>query len=189
MTTQTTTLHFVDGPMDGEETSYQGPSTDVVTVKGYDQGRYIRGADGRHYWKIDAPPMRPLPWSTELPKRKKPKILQKLLLIFLILLAIAFILWMWILEAVRKNYEQPLQRLPAWPTPALEVRRGVMVNGTNVVMPYGEEVTVRILGQLPNQEALPKQGNHIGDAYGIGRDLFVWVTPDGIGQWIDPQIQ
>jgi hypothetical protein len=54
-------------------------------------------------------------------------------------------------------------------------------------MPYGETLWISILGNLPNQESLPRTGNHIGDAYRIGKDVFAWVAPNGIGQWIDPQ--
>jgi hypothetical protein len=54
-------------------------------------------------------------------------------------------------------------------------------------MPYGETVRCTYLGNLPNQEALPLTGNHIGDMYGVGHYQFVWAAPvGGVAQWIDP---
>lgn len=53
-------------------------------------------------------------------------------------------------------------------------------------MPYGEHLTCTYLGELARQEALPLVGNHVGDAYLINGYVFVWVTPGGVGQWIDP---
>jgi hypothetical protein len=77
------------------------------------------------------------------------------------------------------------------PTPALtsEVRRAEPVSENPVVMPYGEVVfNVKYRGKLSSQEQLPLKGNHLGDMFKIGKDVFVWVAPDtNPGMWIDPQ--
>jgi hypothetical protein len=65
-------------------------------------------------------------------------------------------------------------------------RSEVVRSGRSVRMPYGEAVRIIVLGTLPDQESLPLTGNHIGDTYHVGDAEFVWVAPEGIGQWIDP---
>jgi hypothetical protein len=69
---------------------------------------------------------------------------------------------------------------------APEVRRTKYLHQTK--MPYGETLIAHYLGDLPDQEALPQTGNHIGDEYSIGSYRFVWVAPYGAdaGHWIDP---
>ena len=52
----------------------------------------------------------------------------------------------------------------------------------------GESVQATFLGKLNRQEDLPLTGNHVGDAYFVGAQTFVWVAPNGeSGMWIDPQ--
>jgi hypothetical protein len=67
-----------------------------------------------------------------------------------------------------------------------EVRRTKYLH--QIQMPYGETLIAHYLGDLPDQEALPQTGNHIGDEYSIGSYRFVWVAPYGAdaGHWIDP---
>jgi hypothetical protein len=67
-----------------------------------------------------------------------------------------------------------------------EVRRTKYLH--QIQMPYGETLIAHYLGDLPDQEALPQTGNHIGDEYSIGSYRFVWVAPYGadVGHWIDP---
>lgn len=74
---------------------------------------------------------------------------------------------------------------PGWPA---GVPRAERVDAPWVAMPYGESLQINFRGELWGQNALPHAGNHVGDAFKIGKDIFVWVTPGGVGQWIDPVI-
>jgi hypothetical protein len=72
------------------------------------------------------------------------------------------------------------------PAPAIEVRRAELTGYFWVQMPDSEWQRIRLLGHVNVQEQLPFSGNVIGDAYAIGREVFVWVSP---GQWIDPVVK
>jgi hypothetical protein len=91
-----------------------------------------------------------------------------------------------------KNAKQPDKHpdwvtSPGWPSGAPRAER---VDAPWVHMPYGENLKINLRaawdGVLMTQDQLPRTGNHIGDAFMIGKNLFVWVAPGGVGQWIDP---